>query len=635
MASEEEEHHNERPLKVARTSRERPRSIDNLPRIKRARLEMLQEPLRQLDAVDDETIVDWLSLFRITANWHGGQFTSRSLNSTPEKREKYDGKTQAQSSSSETHSPITPRPRVAYSQRPPKTLVDSSSRFIFTSIASKQGGENESYGETVDSPSVLVFSVDDSVAQSRSAGPQRQEALACFRSPSLACRPSSSKSKEPNDITITSIAVDRATSSDSSVRFVVTFSTGQASLVRFHPHAREEHFVEEAFFDVANTNLGEPQRGQVVSTALHWPLLITCTTSFQVRIWSLREEGYGQQVQVSQCEQMSTYSCHWPASFRLEPVTASSTSTGLNKGFQGNEGAFRLSIAFSTPVYPSGWSVGFQEVLIKPLTKAGFYSCSSRSAMAKRPHIVTRIDSPTKLKGPRLPGKGTTIPRGRLDRIGAEEVGRPMGLSFEAPFVVVGSSDNGISVFRVLDSMEAGESGLLTVEHLTSLQGHTGTVHSVSLNEGRCVTGGSDGSVRVWKLGDEEAALADATGVQIDASWKPGMGNLVTLQSPSFASSSSSSAAAAAAASTYPASKLQSHTQQRAKTLADILCEIRSASADEGGSPRSAIIRWVASAFDRIVSVTSAHIAPSSSSSCRGESLESEEEQVQVWSFSR
>lgn len=569
--------------------------------MQRAPLEMLG--VRQGDEEEDKTI-DWLSLFRITSNWHGGQFVPRSLHppTTPEKQS-------PQRASSSRQTPLVTARSAARIPSRPRTLVDSSSRFIFTTAGSRDGNEDEEDGCS----GVLVFSVENDVTDSRE--PQRQEALASFRSPSLARRLSLSK-KRADGIVVTAIAVDRAAVSGSSVRLVVTYSTGQASLVRFQPQSRIS-FVEEAFFDVSRIGAGAPD--EIVSASFHWPLLVTCTAKFLVRIWSFRSSSHDH-VDVSRCEEMTTYSCHWPASFRLEPVATPSDATA--------KASYRLSIAFSTPVYPIGWSVGFQEVLLRPSSSSsGHYSTSSRSAMAKRPHVVTRIDSPSKVRDPRG-SKSLPMPRAR--RIDSEQLGRPTGLSYEAPFVVVGSSDNGISVFRVVD-----DDSKLTVEHLTSLQGHTGKVYSVSLNEGRCVTGGSDGSVRVWKLGDEQAALADAAGISIDASWRPGMGSLVTLRSPGLRSLGTTSS------STLASTSLSPRPHHRAKTLADILSEIRSSTHSDSRGPdadKQAIIRWVASAFDRIVSVTSARTLSSSSTSsasCRGESHEADEEQVQVWSFSQ
>ncbi|UZJ57414.1 hypothetical protein CBS101457_006734 [Exobasidium rhododendri] len=463
------------------------------------------------------------------------------------------------------------------------TLVDSNRSHIFTSSHSSDPEDG--------TPTILVF---PSSCRSNSIenGESSQESVCKYQSSKLL-------GETHVGLHITSLAVERGECAGGSVRIFVGYSNADASLLCFDTVKRSFH--QERF--IADRS-SEP----IVSAVLHSSLLVTCTANFRIRIY--RVKGTSAQL----LEERRTYSCHWPATLRLEPLS------GLD-----GDSYFRLSIAYSSPVYPIGWTVGLQEIII------GLHSSlSSRSASARQAHVVTRIDSPSKDDR-----KWKALSRHNTKEDRRKQVGRLTSLSYEDPFIVVGTEDNEVICFKVagttqtVDAASALSPSPLSLSLVCTFQGHTGSVHSVSLNEGRCVTGGGDGSVRVWKLGDEEESVANAAGLltTMDASLRKGLGKVVTI------------------GSSLSLGKRKRRLDEREETnssapltLAEILREAQTASNELGrGVSSSAVVRWVASAFDQIISISAIKRHSPIPGSCRSEigaCFEKEEEQVQIWNFS-
>jgi hypothetical protein len=527
---------------------------------------------------DDE--IDWYTLFKVSRNWQTGNYTSRQLQILHEKaREPFEaliGSDQA---------PISSSRNTDEEQKTPQTLVDSTKTHIFTT--------SHTSNDTDDAPTILVFP-SASRNEPHSSIESSQESLCKYQSPNMG-------SKKHRNLFITSLAVDRKGRVGDSVRLFVGYSSGDSELLYFNTETNSVCHEQ-----LIHGSSHEP----IVSVALYSPLLVTCTIDFRIRIY----QTSGDTPQL--LEERRTYSCHWPATLRLEPLA----------GMQEDE-PFRLSIAYSSPVYPIGWTVGLQEIII-----TSRLTFSSRSASARQSHVVTRIDSSSKNnRNKGITGVATT---------GAErrnEVGSFTSLSYEDPFIVVGTKDNDVICFKVAGTTKCIDSLPLllplTITHVCAFQGHTGTVHSVSLNEGRCVTGGSDGSVRIWKLGDEEHAVAKAAGLltTIDASLRKGLGKVVTIGS-SLALGKRKRSEAGPETSSSSSSNLP-------LTLAEILLEAQDASRGRGragSASSSAVVRWVTSAFDQIISVSAIKSVPSTSINCRMEAngTEREEEQVQIWNFS-
>jgi hypothetical protein len=539
-------------------------------------LPMLQELTSSLANGTEESDrrVDWYTLFKVSRNWQRGNFSSRQL----------------QTLQGIGHDAIAVNSKLVSSKSceieeqahtHPRTLIDSTSSHIFASLLS--------HSQQVDSsPALLVFPSDS--REDICSGEESQEPLARFQSSYLSTH-------SLKRVCISSLAVDKGQLQGASVRLFVGYSNGASSLLYFDTATNTFH--DEIELDKDNDE-------SIVSAALHCAMLVTCTLDFRIRLYRASQHS------LRMIEERRSYCCHWPASLRLEPLIG-----------KDEDAHYRLSIAYSSPVYPIGWTVGLQEIIVG--TQA---SIQSRSASARRSHVVTCLDSPRKEEKKKTLFKleHSTVQR-------RNQVGRLTSLSYEDPFIVVGTKDNNVVCFKVVAStrMETNARepiGPLELNHVCTFQGHTGTVHSVSLNEGRCVTGGSDGSVRVWRLGDEEAAIAKAAGLltTIDASLRKGLGKVVTI------------------GAAFKSGKRKRETREALSatplSLSDILRESRSSSSTtNNSSTTSAAVRLVASAFDHIISVSSVKTSSNPTNgniSCRAESsVEREEEQIQIWNFAR
>lgn len=540
------------------------RVIRQIPRVQR------DLPLVVGRRDDEEDLkVDWYALYKISHNWQRGSFSTRYLQ-THVDPSSIDFP--ASTDESSQLKPYTPTLRNL------RTLVDSTASLIFAAFNPSASTDN--------APAILVFSSDSKKAI-REEGNQK----------SIASYTITSTQRKGRSF-ITSLAVDRSNSANGSILLFVGCSDGSSSVIAFDE--KKNKFYSQI-------PIQETCAYPIVAAVLTSPLLVTCTASFHLRLYKVDKSDS------TLLEERRTYSCHWPASLRLEAISDASTSSFSSRK------SYRFSIAYSTPVYPLGWTVGLQEIIIQKdlLT-------SSRSASARKAYVVTQIDSPSRDDRKKV----SAIDRPTLEER-RQQVGRLTSLSYEDPYIVVGTKDNEVVCFKVVGAASNEKPDTdLCLSHVCNFQGHTGTVHSVSLNEGRCVTGGSDGSVRVWRLGDEEASLAKATGLlaTFDARLRRGLGKVISISS--------------SLQSTGKRKRDDEGQQAKALSLADILRDTRSGvHVESKSSSSSAIVRLVTSAFDQIISVSSVRSndllnqnRKMQSGQCRREAIE-EEEQVQIWSF--
>lgn len=270
-------------------------------------------------------------------------------------------------------------------------------------------------------------------------------------------------------------------------------------------------------------------------------VLVTCTDDFRLQIWHVPPSGPPAMLRA-----LRSSSSRWPASVALRPLASS---------------AYQLSITYATPVR-GAWTVTLQELLLR-LTPAGL-EVGSRVAHASAHANV----------------------HGRLPTI--------TSISYDDPYIVIGTDTNVLDVYEVSHAghaaVAAGRAASATprpmhalgIRHLRTLYGHTSRVCSVALSDGRCVSGASDGSVRVWSMrqppGEHVATLHGHVPTPDDR------GLLVPL--------------------------LPYAPSTRATTLAELAREPMHAYG---------VIKHVSAAFDHILCITAGRVRPA--------------EQVQIWHF--
>lgn len=525
-----------------------------------------------------EDAIDWYMMYKVSHNWQTGNFSSQKLST-------------AKSTTSNTLQSVDKPSSLSQDgvSGPdiPNTIIVMSGDLIFT--ASRVSYQQEM------SSCVSVFST---AHLHRNAGQDSKLHPEALAEAQFSCKKSS----------ITCLAIDRAPLRKANiVRLAVTHVDGSISLLKYCKTTKQ--FAREFTCNDALEH--------VALAAFCFPLLATSTLDFKIRVYRVNF----QTSRLHLLEEHHSFSCHWPACLHLEPLD-SEKGEGT---FDDHPSMIRLDIAFATPVYPHGWTVAIQEMIF-----SGSSSISSRSAVARRSHVVTNFDTSAASKAIKR-----SVGADRMGSRDAVKANRLTSMSYEDPFIVVGTRDNEVVCFQVdgtFCTSKAVEKSLsksyntLNIDFIRTLYGHTGTVHSVSLNEGRCVTGGSDGSIRVWRLGDEEISVARATGLfsALDGRLRSSLGKAITLQ---------------ASNSRLPRKRKRSlEVEENAgfvpQTLADILHDSK-LNRPFAHTSSTGAIRWVASAFDRIISVSSTPSNNIMSSSCRNEvDALKDDEQIQIWSFS-
>lgn len=198
----------------------------------------------------------------------------------------------------------------------------------------------------------------------------------------------------------------------------------------------------------------------VVLAAFHHPVLVTCSLSFRVSAYVLAQA-------VTHVRTLHSDVAFHPAALSLAP----------------HGPAFRATLTYCTPVYPSSWTISVQELGVELSATGG---------------EVRRGECYRVRPSPPSPG-GTPWPR-RLHPI--DGVSRAIGVGTDGRWVVLAGADSVIHVFA-LPSAKGG------IAHAQTLLAPSGGVSALALQSGRCVSGGADGKVLVWELDEDSGADGD------------------------------------------------------------------------------------------------------------------------------
>jgi hypothetical protein len=640
-----------------------------------------RDPLSSDDSEDRiaDQHLDWEQIYRVSSKWQNGNFAASQLLSAS--RSQFGGP--------------SPKavPEQAHSTRleSPATIVRMSSSFILTAAP-------------CDDPEVLVYPCDNAPSRAEHASSSApvpshgdlhdRTPIARFTSPSLqrlmSQRPLDAELHRARvtEITVDALSVDLAlnpVSSDTRKRkyretaevdagsvatVVVAYSSGHVGLFALKGRGPAGHVgaqVDElAFLDTRTFSPGT----HVCMAALHSPALVLCSSRFDISFFRIASSPT-ESLKLEMVQRLSSFRCSWPASLRLKPLPCHQTQSKRSRRWSRSrsseradheehdqEVAFRATLAYSSPSYPSSWSVSVEEIVIRfhanrPHPTA---QVSSRHATARHSFRPTPLD----LRGRSMLGGGFAAlapPGGAAQRadLDAASRSRTTTLTYDDPFVVVGASDNMLDVYELVGAttyvrqgaptLGAGRSATATslaarealqLVHRRRLHGHTGSVHSVALEDGRCVSGGADGSVMVWSLGDRAndtesiasfmrsaratargAGNASATMDEEDAEQAASsMTHVLTLRTPMEAEDR------------VQVGRAPGQTPQAGLSLSQI---VRSRVFDRQAR---GVIRWVSTAFDKIVSVVAYSDA---SRTCHADALEETagqaRERIQVWSF--
>ncbi len=654
-----------------------------------------------VDDTSKDHLLDWEQLYRVSTNWQGGNFAVSQL-LTSACREVAETKPSPISTPGQTIVRVSDNLIFTAAPASADDFSKSPSISVYPSETSRAGVSNAApvhipndLHERVpiacfSSPGLRML-ISKQVADTSLATVHVTEIAvdAASSADTILAHSSNRKRKDPNAESPSSLAV---------ARVLVAYSSGHVSLFSLHQSHRIGQEViearEEVFYHPPSYAPGE----HVCMAAIHSSVLVLCSSRFDISVFGVASSSGSTQLILIQ--RMSSYRCSWPAALRLKKLPfhnvskrarhSSSSSSSQDRHMPSErekEAAFRITLAYSTPSYPASWSVSVQEIVVRldldmePRSPARI---TSRHATAKHPFRPTPIDLRGRsMLGGHLPRPSaathasltnpplvaTAVATGSTSS--SQPRSRTTSLTYDDPFVVVGASDNLLEVYELLgattfvrrdenaDAASTMRSATATpvsrrkdlrLVHRRSLHGHTGSVHSVSLEDGRCVSGSADGSVMVWSLGDrsnETDSIAsvmrnarattrrDATGAGSTSSTiledeegdetSSHMTHVLTLRTPMELEH----AEANLSQKLDSTHARPSRTQRHGPSLGQL---VRSRVLDRQAR---GVIRWVSTAFDKIVSIVS-YTDPSISSEHNRRAVEDptfQRERVQVWSF--
>ena len=503
--------------------------------------------------------LDWKQIYQVhfrlargdfSAEQLEGQAASSSGSSTPssQKRKADDRTLLSFSSSSESDQFETKQPSR------PQTLVQISVQFIFTAdrnarIVDLQHLEN--------CPRVEIYRADGAFSAQRAA----LKPVASIDTRDLLQRLCSTA--KPLTVSVCDIRIDASglttVESDGTQcqRLAVFLSTGQIGIysVPLPGHGNDQVSLLGAFTPspaLQPTAFNIDSNAHVVGSAFHGSVLVSCTRHFSLSLYSLSPRPDSSLV-VFPGQVLKSHISWWPASITLRPLPSAINDDGSRDGpsirSETSMEAYRLCVAYCTPSYPSSFTVGLQEIIIQ--ASAGSTSVlHSRHTTAlprfQKTPLDTRGSSMFKLDSASTSrATGNSHERSTAQRTGSwasmlplrsgsvsrapvatqhptavspglptPDRSRLLSITFDEPFLVVGSRDNLLEVFELVGGTRflrrptapTGTSSPSTrplrLLHRASAHGHTGSVESVALEEGRLVSGSQDGSVIVWSLGD-------------------------------------------------------------------------------------------------------------------------------------
>lgn len=697
--------------------------------------DLSSESNMDLDLLDERHEgLDWFALYKVSTNWQKGNFlvsellnvTSKKFGTGPvertlevalesEENEKGKGSVREErqlvedsSTSSSIFQPVVFNPRSSKKRSDssedqtgptrPFTLVQASnsSPLVFTASRASRDDEWES-------PQVQVYHSESD--QSQTSDPNSSRTLTSSLGSILLSQETSSRLAKGEIFGITELRSDSVNGKLGLLQPVGNISQGGKSTVDsptreggerllvcyaskslsatiiyriwLNKNMKLDYLEESSFYSKINS----PNHcSQIVASALRSPLVVTIRVDFSVSIYRIPSSP---SKSLELMHQMKSFSCEWPASFHLEnlPIVKGRSSNTSMHLIEDDEMAFRLSISFCTPSYPSSWSISLQEVIIHLPSISNILN-KARITTRAAPGIIAYSHSPMEMgfkkKGLMNLEKDSTsgsswtfqdqgFTQDRDSDYDQEEVGNKiLSVSNHEPFIVVGRQDNLLEIYEVYGTTksvhsfsskegafkETSNQTPLILNHRRVVYGHTGSVQSVALDDGRCISGSSDGSVIVWSLLNNSSTsenrwkgLQDGRSRREEMLYRAGdqspwlgkrkrtedceesetheeayipsnlhsISRVVTLRSPTK-SISTSTASNTSSGFAIP-------------TLHDLLLQTRQ-SQSQSQTNRAPNIRWVGISFDKILSVFQ--------DSNLGEDetgRKERQEQVQIWSF--
>lgn len=221
----------------------------------------------------------------------------------------------------------------------------------------------------------------------------------------------------------------------------------------------------------------------IILTAIHHPLVMTCTSLFHLSFYSLTIPSStgptSTSIPILIGTMHSDVSFH-PAALSLFPVSNTNDR-------------YRAALTYCTPLYPYSWTLAVQEFTITMKPNTGMTDISRGECW----HVGRGDEDEPEFAWPK---KIRPI-------VGVK--GRPVGVGTDGRWAVLAGEDNQIQVYSLPHHHSDVALGSSTdrrsypISHSHTLLAHSAAITSISLASGRVVSGGRDGRVLVWELDED------------------------------------------------------------------------------------------------------------------------------------
>ncbi|KAI0666607.1 hypothetical protein C8Q78DRAFT_1058367 [Trametes maxima] len=301
---------------------------------------------------------------------------------------------------------------------------------------------------------------------------------------------------------ITSIALDQSPpSSGHHGKLVCFLSTGEFSLFSID-HQSPSSSSRLLTYQPSGRSL---RSAPIIQAAYHHPLLVTLSQTFHLSLYDLSSNS------VKHTQTLTSFTSYPPSSLVLSTQSS---------------GAYKLILAYATPVYPSHWSVGATELVI---TSEG----ASRMTVSNT-RTTRTIDVPqgwvdedkmravreqwsrkvARVADTQTDGKWVVLAPGQVLPATTPVTPIPSGsvspASSSTPPSSPGSGTtytssslhtaSGLQLYRLYLPSSTSSSSSPKLSFVRTLHGQIGPVSALALADGRCVSLGMNGSIWVWDL---------------------------------------------------------------------------------------------------------------------------------------
>jgi hypothetical protein len=275
-------------------------------------------------------------------------------------------------------------------------------------------------------------------------------------------------------------------------RLAVFYQSGGFVILKVRLDGDRLHWVRESIHPAQSrprtlrrraTTFAPSDGDPVVLATMFYPTLITCTAGFHLSVFLL-EATPGEITRPKHLSTMHSDVSFHPAALSLFPIgdTEPSPSAGS---------AFRAALTYCTPLYPASWTIAVQE-----------FGVELDQHMSGD---VWRGECYTIGRGDESDDAADVWPR-KIRPIPGVKGKKAVGVGTDGRWCVLAGEDNQIQVYSLPTPSPSPASSPRRpspILHSQTLLAHSSAVTSISLNAGRCVSGGRDGRILVWELDED------------------------------------------------------------------------------------------------------------------------------------